>query len=265
VLLLASELTTGPDTMQTLALIGAFAAAIAIARVRARHQRIKRETPFVQILSQSLSQYIIRIGDKQFRFELTLPPDTIEPLFSGAAWAGTVVWPASVFLANHIALKGSCKGASVIELGAGVGIPGIAAGQLGARKVILTEQPPLSELLERNVRSLCPEELRDGKYAISTLDWTEPIPNSVGEVDLILISDCIYEGLYGESWRALAVVLDHLLTKSNRALNCVERRKEDGIDRFMELCKRQYSIQSTLIQSRSSPERITELYEMRRL
>jgi predicted nicotinamide N-methyase len=83
-----------------------------------------------------------RIQNRQICFSLTLQAVDIEPLFSGAAWAGTVVWPACIYLANYLCRQR--KGLKrVIELGSGLGVPGIVAGLLGAESVWLTEQDPL--------------------------------------------------------------------------------------------------------------------------
>lgn len=50
------------------------------------------------------------------------------------------------------------KGATILELGAGVGLPGIAAGFIGARKVILSdreeEQQGLAALRENIMMNL---------------------------------------------------------------------------------------------------------------
>ena len=244
-----------------------FLTSLWLIRVRQRFQTKNSTIPFVEVVRVNLSTSYVRVGDSQLPFQLTLPPDTIEPLFSGAAWAGTVVWPASLYLANYLArervfIRNDGGEQTVIELGSGVGIPGVVSGILGAKRVILTEQPPLSELLDRNIRSLFPSARN---YEVITLDWRQPVPSTIDHVDLILISDCIYEGLYGESWRDLATVLNLLLTKENRALNCVERRKEDGVDRFIEFSFQFYGIQSSLISSMITPDgRMTELYELRK-
>lgn len=60
------------------------------------------------------------------------------------------------------------------------------------------------------------------------------------ELDIILISDCIYEGLYGDSWKLLFKVINDLVNNSKNKnniviFNSVERRKEDGIDDFNNL------------------------------
>ena len=51
----------------------------------------------------------------------------IEPIFSGAAWAGSVFWAAAQVLVEKLLLTGEepVAGRSVLELGCGLGIPGM--------------------------------------------------------------------------------------------------------------------------------------------
>jgi len=227
-----------------------------------RHRaKFQRKQDYVQVLSISLTRSVVRIGKSHYTLDLTLPPTTIEPLFSGAAWAGTVIWPTSVFLANYLRHNETCEGKVVIELGSGVGLPGITSGLLGASKVILTEQPPLDELLERNVLKIGGHST---VYEVFNLDWRKEPPKETTQVDLILISDCIYEGLYGDGWKNLAKIMAQLLGPSNKALNCVERRNSDGVDKFIEFCQKVYNVKSHRILRLESIDRILELYEHRR-
>jgi predicted nicotinamide N-methyase len=254
--------------MISLIFIGTSLSLLSLLRTKRKVIKVQNDKNkvFVETIRTTLSTSVVRVGHAEISFELTLPPDAIEPLFSGAAWAGTVIWQASLFLANYLQSERRCHGRLVLELGAGVGVPGIVAGMLGAKRVILTEQPPLDELLGRNIAKIFrDDEKLMSRYSIMTLDWREPIPPEVASLDLILISDCIYEGLYGDVWKDLAKVLNALLTDKNRALNCVERRKGDGIDSFVKYCEEMFLIRSSLVSRRVSPEKVIELYEMRKL
>lgn len=52
--------------------------------------------------------------------------DELAPLFSGAAWAGTLLWDAAIYLTRHFlaeyksALSGPANTLRIIELGAGM-------------------------------------------------------------------------------------------------------------------------------------------------
>jgi hypothetical protein len=113
------------------------------------------------------------------------------------------------------------------------------------------------------VQNIIPKQ-EQSKYQVRLLDWRDQ-NEEIPEFDLVLVSDCIYEGLYGQVWKDLAKVLNRILRPNqiNRALNCVERRKEDGIDRFIEYCVKEYSMQSKLlVREELDHGRIIELYEI---
>ncbi|CAN0391654.1 unnamed protein product, partial [Laminaria digitata] len=78
--------------------------------------------------------------------------EELAPIFSGACWAGTVVWQAALDLCDYMSEhhRGDLVGASVVELGCGIGVPGMIARLLGAN-VVLTEQDELLSLLDRNL------------------------------------------------------------------------------------------------------------------
>lgn len=65
-------------------------------------------------------------------------------------WAD--VWPAARALAGHIWCGRSLQGLSVLELGAGVGLPGVACGLKGARVAFSDFQPLALELCAENAR-----------------------------------------------------------------------------------------------------------------
>ena len=97
---------------------------------------------------------------------------------------------------------------------------------------------------------------------IAHLDWLRPGTLPTKEFDIILVSDCIYEQLYGESWKALAQVLKELATPSTLVLNAVERRKDDGISKFNTLME-SLGFVCTLLSKHTSDEREElELYEL---
>jgi hypothetical protein len=64
---------------------------------------------------------------------------------------GQVVWPVSVFLSWFIAMRPELfRGQTVVELGAGCGLPGVLAARLGATTTVLTDgSSVVMRLLER--------------------------------------------------------------------------------------------------------------------
>ena len=221
-------------------------AARSITRKEARTRVVRHSPREVEVLVP-LTSAADTTGDNnesttRMTLETTLPPTAMEPIFSGSAWAGTTLWTASMVLCDLlITLRAQVSGARVLELGSGLGLPGLVAACLGARHVTLTEKPPLVELLQRNVdllraaKRIPPASTSD--VACAELDWTEPFPEDIADrvthPDFVLVSDCIYQHLYGDSWRALAQVLRRVSGPETLILNSIERRKDDGVDAFV--------------------------------
>ena len=64
---------------------------------------------------------------------------------------GIALWPSAIALAQEIAARGDAlRGARVLELGAGTGLPGIVAASLGAHVVQTDKQEVAMELCRRN-------------------------------------------------------------------------------------------------------------------
>ena len=102
---------------------------------------------------------------------------------------GVSVWPSAIALAHEIVTRAKAfHGRSVLELGAGVGLPGIVAASLGGR-VVQTDREELAlHLCKRNG-----ERNGAGTIEYRLSDWTEW--GESGRYDWIIASDI----LYGES------------------------------------------------------------------
>ena len=104
---------------------------------------------------------------------------------------GQKLWPASVAFARM--LTGSMvKGRRVIELGAGLGVVGVAAALAGAEKVTLTDfQPKSLELAEITAKA---NGVSSAIFSTRLLDWNHPGDlASLGPYDLVLASDVLYD------------------------------------------------------------------------
>ncbi|KAI9913696.1 hypothetical protein PsorP6_006151 [Peronosclerospora sorghi] len=199
----------------------------------------------------------VQVGEQALHLTLVMQEDELAPLFSGAAWAGTIVWDAAVHLARRflrdyrVKLTDTTNSIRVLELGAGIGVPGMAARMAGAKYVVLTEQPELLRLLRVNLAAnkhvlrMCHDDeehvKEHGEIVARALSWgvheTEAYLTQYRDekIDVVLSCDCIYEPLYGSSWRALAQTME-LLCRANPTclvLLSVERRNHDGIDKFL--------------------------------
>lgn len=199
-----------------------------------------------------------------------LEPDDLAPLFAGAQWAGTRVWHAAIHGMFYMEKEYDADlstGASLLELGCGLGVPGMIWHMLGGNAV-LSDQESIMSQLHGNLRTNFAEtsitkrsdsgaeerpaaesnETNTPSHAISAhpLSWSrdgvhrllEDSGYSTG-FDYVLNCDCVYEPLYGKSWELLVEVIDELLKINPKCvvISSVERRRADGIDSFVERMK----------------------------
>ncbi|HYD52199.1 MAG TPA: methyltransferase domain-containing protein [Gemmatimonadaceae bacterium] len=99
---------------------------------------------------------------------------------------GVVLWPAAIALAHELAARGrALDGLTVLELGAGTGLPGILAASYGAR-VVQTDRHRLAlAVCRRNAE-------RNGVAGVEhrAADWSEWTDDA--RYDLIVGSDILY-------------------------------------------------------------------------
>ncbi|OQS07676.1 hypothetical protein THRCLA_00335 [Thraustotheca clavata] len=179
---------------------------------------------------------VVDVEDKSLDITLLLDEHELAPLFCGAAWAGTLVWEAAVALSNYVLNEVDLKPLRVLELGAGLGVPGMVAGLLGAKRVVITEQPELVPLIRTNIRrNIASLSSVEAKILSWGREATTSFCDEMGLFDLVLSCDCVYEPLYGESWRDLAQTMDVLCQHNPncKILASVERRHADGINKFL--------------------------------
>lgn len=139
------------------------------------------------------------------------------------------------------------------------GVPGMAARIAGARDVIITEQDELLELMHRNLEDNAkvlriPSDYNradHGTIVARPLSWGVAetrayfAENPNEPIDIVLSCDCIYEPLYGKSWKPLAQTME-LLCQANQkcvVIMGVERRNADGIDKFLEFVTQETQLQ----------------------
>ena len=99
---------------------------------------------------------------------------------------GVALWAASIALAHEVAARpGEFRGANVLELGAGTGLPGIAAASLGAKVTQTDNNLVALHLARRNLE-------RNGLHSVEQrqVDWVDW--NDSELYDLIIGSDILY-------------------------------------------------------------------------
>jgi predicted nicotinamide N-methyase len=97
------------------------------------------------------------------------------------------LWPSGVALARRVAAR-SLRGARVLELGCGLGLPSLAAALAGGRVLATDWSPQAIALLEENA------ERNDATLETALVDWTRPDAIVArAPWDLVLAADVLYE------------------------------------------------------------------------
>ncbi len=114
-------------------------------------------------------------------------------------WAD--IWTSSLELARWCLEEADIKGKRVLELGCGLGLPGIAAAKAGARVVLSDyEQDALDFARYNAVRNLS-EEILASNVTFLQLDWRNLLPShlwlshlpALEKFDMIIAADVVYE------------------------------------------------------------------------
>ena len=148
-------------------------------------------------------------------------------------WAD--LWTASIELARWCLTDPSVPGATVLEIGCGVGLVGIAAARAGARVHMTDVDPEALRFARYNALRNLPASAMGSALSLGVLDWDRP--GGIEPVDLVLGGDVIYErsvfdrllGLFDSSLRpGGTAVLTDPDRKIGRAF--LERAAERGYD-----------------------------------
>ncbi|KAF8059443.1 hypothetical protein HT031_005248 [Scenedesmus sp. PABB004] len=133
-------------------------------------------------------------------------PTALRPGPGGGVRVGAAAWDGAFVLAALLdgPRRGGLAGARVVELGAGMGLAGLAAARLGAAHVWLTDKPAVTVHARVNAaKSGLGGGGGGGRVSVLALDWEDPASVAAaagaitagaagGGVDLLLASDCVY-------------------------------------------------------------------------
>ena len=100
----------------------------------------------------------------------------------------TKLWPAALILARFAGRLPVSPDGAVLELGAGLALPGLAAAAAGHRVILSDLDPDALEFARAGV------ELNrlEGKARVVSLDWTAPLPADLGPVSTVLGAEILY-------------------------------------------------------------------------
>ncbi|XP_014916689.1 histone-arginine methyltransferase METTL23 [Poecilia latipinna] len=135
-------------------------------------------------------------------------PEVLDPQY------GMYVWPSAVVLAQYLWFhRDQLRGRAVLELGAGVGLPGVLAARCGAR-VSLSDGSDRPRCLENGRRSCAANGLRD--VGVLGLSWGDVTPELLllPPQDVVLGSDVFYDP---EDFEDVLVTFVCLLRKNPEA------------------------------------------------
>lgn len=138
-------------------------------------------------------------------------------VYSNTLWDGALM--ASGLLRRQPWLV---RGRRVLELGAGLGLPSLVAGALGAR-VVASEQAPLTLLKREVARNLPAVRRAGGCVDVRELDWEWPADRVVAEVggpfDVVLGCDVLAGVKHGtKHYRQMLRLVSVLLHETGSAL-----------------------------------------------
>ncbi|CAK0787864.1 hypothetical protein CVIRNUC_011086 [Coccomyxa viridis] len=141
--------------------------------------------------AQNASTITVKVSECSIR--ITQQPRLLD---ASRAGVGACLWDSAFVLTAFLAAQDQLKwcGAHVIELGAGLGLPGIFLAAQGAR-VALTDKQSVLPLLQHNVQQNTCSKLN---ISVEELDWeTEDGHQKLKKMgsaraDYIIAADCLY-------------------------------------------------------------------------
>jgi nicotinamide N-methyltransferase len=184
------------------------------------------------------------VAERRYRFANAGNITMRQAAASGVASSlSTVMWDAGYVLARHLdgldgRLGGLLDRASVVELGAGLGLPSIVAALGGASKVVATDGdaqclPLLAANAERAGASLSAHAL---PWEDAAAGRAVELLNGGRRFDVVLAADVVYAGNAG-AWRALLNVLRALAAPGTAVLLAQTIRLGDSHAAFLRLAR----------------------------
>lgn len=167
-------------------------------------------------------------------------------------------WPSAIALGEILLRRPELvRGLRVADLGCGLGIAGLAAAMAGAREVVMLDREPLAlqcALLSARATGLTAQDPAafdprpsvapdSGPASTSSagprvsareFDWTQKLPRDLGEFDVVLACDVLYESF---SVEPVARVVPELLDLEETRLILADppTRTEANRQRFVDL------------------------------
>ncbi|KAJ5934661.1 hypothetical protein N7466_004208 [Penicillium verhagenii] len=149
---------------------------------------------------------------------------------------GGQLWPAGMVLAKYFLHQyPDLSEKSIVELGAGGGLVGLAVARKTGSPIHITDQQPMFSLMNDNIKLNHLESI----VTASVLNWGEPIPEHIpSKPEVILAADCVY---FEPAFPLLIATLQELLGPNSVCYFCFKRRRRADI-RFMKMAKKTFDV-----------------------
>ncbi|KIW91435.1 uncharacterized protein Z519_08331 [Cladophialophora bantiana CBS 173.52] len=200
-------------------------------------------------------------GTTSLTFDNLLPPNTPlvlhEDLQEGC---GGQLWPAGMVLAKYMLRyhrTSSLRGKSVVEIGAGGGLVGLAVA-LGCeidkeQKIFITDQMPMLALMGKNIAL---NRLED-KVVAEIYDWGTSPPSSIlspggaQHPDIVLAADCVY---FEPAFPLLLQTLSDLIGPETTCYFCFKKRRKADM-RFIRDMMRKFHVECVEYDGKEADQR----------
>jgi len=106
------------------------------------------------------------------------------------------IWPASLAVARLLVRKGELGGTQVLDLGCGLGVPGIAASSLGAEVTFADREPAALDFAQWNAACVLAGSRTSRRQQI---DWSRE--DVVGCFDIVVLADVTYAHMHHSALR----------------------------------------------------------------
>ncbi|KFY44575.1 hypothetical protein V495_03384 [Pseudogymnoascus sp. VKM F-4514 (FW-929)] len=156
---------------------------------------------------------------------------------------GGQLWPAGMVLSKYMLRehKDDLKDATILELGAGGGLVGLAVA-LGcniSEPIIITDQINMMPLMEQNIKL----NKLESRVTPLVLNWGEPLPDILSSrpATHILAADCVY---FEPAFPLLLLTLSELLKACDQAVIyfCFKKRRRADAQ-FMKAARKLFAIE----------------------
>ncbi|KIW05181.1 hypothetical protein, variant [Verruconis gallopava] len=158
-----------------------------------------------------------------------------------AEGCGGQLWPAGMVLAKYMLRhKDLIKNKTIIELGAGGGLVGLAiavASQAAFQKPLhITDQIPMLALMQKNIAL---NGLQENVVA-SVYDWGTPPPANIpNKPDVVLAADCVY---FEPAFPLLQKTMKDLIGDSTVCYFCFKKRRRADMH-FIKGIKKMFNVE----------------------